>query len=67
MPKGPKYSAEIEQRISYYLEKYRDNKKFNIAAATREFAMPETRLRTRIKGRISRHDRPGVSRRLNFF
>ena len=66
MPKGPNYSAEIEQRISNCLEKYCDNEKFNIAAAAREFAVPESRLRARAKGRMSRHDRPGVGRRLNF-
>ena len=48
MPKVSKFSAEIKQRILNYLEKYCDAKKFNIAAATYEFSMLESRLRVRV-------------------
>ncbi|KAF1980141.1 hypothetical protein BU23DRAFT_444255, partial [Bimuria novae-zelandiae CBS 107.79] len=57
-------SADVELRIQACLDDFSGVEKFNIAAAARDYCVPVTRLRARIKGRSSRHDRPGANQRL---
>lgn len=54
----------IEDRITEALSSHPQNSKPNIAKLAREFAVPESRLRARAKGRATRSDRAAVNQRL---
>lgn len=55
---------EIEARITLACEELSEYAKPNVAAAAREFEVPETRLRARWNGRQTKVDRPAANRKL---
>ena len=57
--------SEIESRIQEALDALSKRDKPNIAAAAREFRVPEQRLRARWKGRLSKQARPAANRKLS--
>ena len=54
----------IEARIEEAIDEMKNEKKTNIAALARKYALPEQRLRARLKGRISRKQRESPNRKL---
>ena len=57
--------SEIESRIREALDALSKRDKPNIAAAAREFRVPEQRLRARWNGRVSKQERPAANRKLS--
>ncbi|KAK7178399.1 hypothetical protein PSPO01_15545, partial [Paraphaeosphaeria sporulosa] len=64
MPINYGTSQEIEDRITDCLADFFGVEKFNIAAAARDYSVPVTRLRARLNGRVSRHERCAPNYRL---
>jgi len=58
-------SMDIEDRIQEAIEKISHEEKPNIPATARDLKLPEHRLRARLKGRQSRHQRPASNRKLS--
>jgi hypothetical protein len=56
--------AAVEARIQQALQAIGDMEKPNIAAVVREFNLPESRFRARLKGRQSRNQREGPNKKL---
>ena len=57
--------AEVEGRIRKALAALADEPDLTVAAAARQFFVPEPRLRARAKGRKLRMHREGPGQRLN--
>ena len=57
--------SEIESRIQEALDALSKRDKPNIAAAAREFRVPEQRLRARWNGCLSKQERPAANRKLS--
>lgn len=60
-----KFNAEIEARITEAIRTISREKRPNLSKLAREFAVPYSKLRHRVKGRKSLVQRQPTSRKLN--